>query len=220
MIRMRLTLIVGLLALLALPAAAQTLGQIGNLSDPVPPSLPGFLTGDQSFAYLVFPDEQVSCPEGGCRLESVNMWLDFQEEDLPQVLSLSSGLVDAVWDQEQEAWVPGDRACASQTFEFTITEPGLQVVQCPVEGACGCQPVNEPFFLNLTFLGPATANLVTDGQPQPGIVFWDQGNGWTDMYGLDKTATGKTIIWGDIVCCTYSVGNETSTWSGIKTLYR
>ncbi|HPF36782.1 MAG TPA: hypothetical protein PLH84_15265 [Candidatus Krumholzibacteria bacterium] len=220
MTRLRPFLVVGLLALLAWPAAAQNLASIGNLNEPVPPSLAGLLTGDQSFAYLVFPQEQVSCPERGFRLEFVNMYLDFQADQVPQVLKMSSGLVDAVWDEQQQAWVPGQSACAAQQFELLITEPGLQVVSCPVQGSCGCQTVEQPYFLNLSFLGAAAANLVTDGQPQPGIVYWDQGNGWTDMYGVDKTATGKTIIWGDIVCCAYSVGNENRTWSGVKSLYR
>lgn len=220
MMRHRPFLQLALLALLAAPAVAQTLAQIGNLNDPVPPSLPGLLNGDQSFAYLVFPSEQVSCPEEGFRLERINMYLDFQPDQVPQVVTLNCGLIGAIWDDQQQAWVPGPSVCASEDFEILVTEPGLQVVSCPVQGACGCQPINQPFFLNLTYVGPAAANLVTDGQPQPGIVYWDLGNGYVDMYGVDKTATGKTIIWGDIVCCTYSVGNENSTWSGIKSLYR
>lgn len=218
--RLRPYLLPGLLLLLALPAAAQNLIQIGNLNDPVPPSLPGLLTGDQSFAYLVFPDQQASCQEDGFRLERLNMYLDFEPNQVPQTLVLSSGLVSAVWDPSVDAWVPGEQACASNTFEVRIDQPGLQVVSCPVEGACGCQVLNQPYFLNLKFVGPAAASLVTDGLPEPGIVYWDLGNGYVDMFGVDKTATGKTIIWGDIVCCTTSVGNESSTWSGIKTLFR
>lgn len=220
MTRLRPYFLLGTLLLLALPVSAQNLMQIGNLNEPVAPSLPGLLTGNQSFAYLVFPEEQTSCSEDGFRMERVNMWLDFDQDVVPQTLVLSCGLVTAEWDPQQQAWVPADPACASNSFEVEITEPGLQVVSCPVEGACGCQLRNQPYFINLSFIGPAVANLVVDGEPEPGIVYWDLGNGYVDMYGVDKTATGKTIIWGDIVCCTTSVGNESSTWGGIKTLFR
>ena len=61
------------LVLGATVAWGQTDGQIGNLNDPVPPSVPGILVGDQVFAYLVVPAEQVSCPEGGFILQTVSM---------------------------------------------------------------------------------------------------------------------------------------------------
>ena len=32
---------------------------------------------------LVFPSEQVSCPEGGCALQNVAMWVDFTPEQVP-----------------------------------------------------------------------------------------------------------------------------------------
>ena len=60
--------------------------------------------GDQTFAYLVFPDQQVSCPGGGFALEQVQMLLDFAENQVPATLQVAGGLLAAV--EELKRLVP------------------------------------------------------------------------------------------------------------------
>lgn len=195
-------------------------GQIGNLNSPVPPSVPGLVYGDQSFAYLVYPDEQVSCAQGGFKLESVQMLLDFTSAQIPVLLTIEGGLSDAVWDPSGEFLLPGAPACTSPPVTLEINDPGLHQITVPMNGTCGCYSVNAPYFLVMHFSGPFQANLPVDGLPQPGIVYVNDGNGWFDMNGLKRTSSGKVIIWGDLTCCVPTVGNKSGTWSGVKTLYR
>ncbi|HOX24865.1 MAG TPA: hypothetical protein PLL30_03755 [Candidatus Krumholzibacteria bacterium] len=206
------------LALGAGAALAQSGGRIGNLNDPVPPSVPGLLVGNQVFAYLVMPDEQVACPDGGFILQTVAMTLDFTAEQVPATITVNAGLLDAHLE-DNGFYVPGGEIGTSPEITVTIDAPGLHVIPVPLQGACGCEPTDAPYFLSFRYLGPAVANLAIDDQPAPGIVYLDSGNGYVDMYELGKTSGGKVIIWGDIVCC-IAVGAEPTTWQDVKSLFR
>lgn len=210
-----------LILLTAVPVMAQTgPQQIGNLNPPLDPYLPDLVTGQQSFAYLVRPADQLSCSEPGFRLEALHMWLAFEPIQVPVTFQVDGGLLEAIDDPAFPGPVPGAELCPVPPQTVTVDEPGLFQLTVPVQGACGCRAIEKDFFLNIRLLTPVEALLPTDGQPEPGVVFWNNGNGWEDMDGLDKAAIGKTIIWGDIVCCTNSVGREQATWGRVKALYR
>ncbi|MBU1073252.1 hypothetical protein KKG45_08390, partial [bacterium] len=132
----------------------------------------------------------------------------------------SGGLAEAVWDQALGQFVPGPFICEGLDQVFNFTAPGLYVITVPMDDACGCLAFDEHYFLIIRYHDTFEANLPIDGLPEPGIVYNDKGTGWVDMFDYIKTASGKVIIWGDTVCCAYSVGNEPGTWSEIKSLYR
>ncbi len=211
--------VIALLTMAASPALAQSGGRIGNLNDPVQ-TVPDLLTGNQSFAYLVFPAEQVSCPDGGCALQNVFMYLDFTPEQVPQLITVSGGFISAESDGDG-GWIPGDDICVSPPMQIEILEPGPQVIVIPVADICGCVPVDQPYFLNVNFEDDANGGIPIDNEPQAGVVYWDLGDGYTDMIDVivDKTSDGKVIIWGDILCCIV-VGNEAQSWDNVKSLFR
>ena len=223
---MRLLHRIPLVLLLLLCAAAAPAADylVGNLNPPEPPSAPGILTGDQVFAYLIHPVDQVPPGVNGFQLEAVTMLLDFTPQQLPAFFTVQGGLRKAVYEPSQDAWLPGDPVCQGQTFPYQITEPGLQEIRLPVDPACGCLHTDDYFFLTVTFWDPVVGNLVTDGQPEAGVVYLNDGTGWVDMVNIvpapDKTAGGKVIIWGDILTCEPPVGAEKSAWGHIKSVYR
>jgi hypothetical protein len=206
-----------LIAVLASPAMAQQIGgEIGNLNDPVD-SVPNILLGDQSLAYLVFPGEQVSCPDDGFRLDAVRIWLEFSEDQVPVCLSVSGGLLDAV--PEGDGFVPGDPIYLSEPRLIAINDPGLQVIEVFTDDVASCEILENAYFLALRFLGPAEASLGVDDEPAPGIEFIDSGQGYVDLNGFDRPSGGKIIIWGDIICC-ITTPTERSSWHQIKQLFR
>ncbi|MEZ4388184.1 MAG: hypothetical protein R3D98_11530 [Candidatus Krumholzibacteriia bacterium] len=213
----RFALALFVVCLVAAPLVAQVPGgPVGNLNQPAG-SVPNILFGDQTLAYLIFPSEQVSCPDAGFQLETVRVYLEFTENQVPVTLNVGGGLLRAV--PEGDGYVPGDAIYFTESRPIVINEPGLQLIEVPVGDAATCEAIAEPYFLGLRFDGPAEANLVIDDQPAPGIEFIDSGNGFVDLNGFDKTSGGKVIIWGDIVCCIIT-GTESSSWHGIKQMFR
>ncbi len=212
----RLAIIVGL-ALLAVPALAQDFGgPVGNLNEPAG-SAPNILFGDQTLAYLIFPSEQVSCPNNGFILDTVRVYLEFSQEQVPITLNVAGGLLQAI--QEGDGYVPGDALYLTDPRQIVIEEPGIQLIEVPIGEAAYCQPNDQAYFLGIQFVGPAESSLVIDDQPAPGIEFIDSGNGYVDMYNLDKASGGKVIIWGDIICCIVT-STEGRSWNDIKQLFR
>jgi len=209
-----------LLLLLASTALGQTTFQVGNLNPPVPPAVPDVHMGLESYAYLFYPPESGSCPLGGFRLEAVHMLLEFTPAQVPVTFHAAGGLMSAFWDPAQDMFVPEGPLCDGPPVDFQFTEPGQYEIVLPLEGVCSCQSFDEYYFLSVNYFDPFDADLPTDGQPEAGVVFINNGTGWIDMIDLGKTAGGKVIIWGDLVCCDPSIGNEMSTWSEIKGLYR
>ncbi len=200
--------------------AQPLIGQVGNLNQPID-VVPGLLTGDQMFAYLIDPDAESSCPTTGFMLEAVHMYIDFDVSQVPVTFQVSAGLADAVFDSSGQYLVPGGDVCLSPIQTITITIPGLHQITVPVDPSCGCLPIDQDYFLTFNFFGDIQGQLVIDDQPQPNVVYWNNnGLGWEDMFGIDKTSGGKVIIWGDIVCCTASIGNEDNTWGEVKSLFR
>ncbi len=194
--------------------------QIGNLNPPVPPSVHGLFTGEEGFAYLVYPDSQCTCIEGGFQLESVSMMLEFEPWMLPVTFWVHGGLLEAVFEPADLCWVPGLELCVSAPIEITITTPGEHTITVPMLGVCDCYPMDDYYFLYIEFLDGFDANLLIDDQPLPCIVYNRKvGFDWIDMYWM-KTSGGKGIVFGDIICCEPPIGTEPSTWGAIKSLYR
>ncbi len=210
------------LTVLLLLAAAVALGQpviqVGNLNPPVPPAVPDLHFGQTSYAYLVYPPDQGNCTKGGFKLETLHMYLELTAAQVPVTFDAAAVLREAVWDPGQNGWVPGPPLCGGPLWTFTFDDPGLYVIDLPLDDSCGCEVFDMFYFLSVDFPTFFEADLPVDGLPQEGIVFRNTSGFWEDMFGLGKTATGKVIIWGDLVCCE-PVGNDTSTWSGIKSLY-
>ena len=221
MIRFRLLPMLAVCAVIVLAsvAFAQPIGgQIGNLNPPVS-AVPDILFGDQGFAYLVFPGD-LGFSDPGFMLEAVHMLVDFEQSQIPQLVTVSGGLAHAVWDPTLDLWVPGEVMCSAPPVDYQIIDPGIFELVAPVGAACGCRPINEPYFLIFNFHGPAEGSLAVDDQPLPGFVYLNDGLAWIDMFGLKRTATGKSIIWGDIITCSAPIGVPSSTWGSIKDLYR
>jgi len=213
---MRPLLLALALVVLATPLLAQTQdGQVGNLNPPAG-TAPGILFGDQTLAYLIQPQEQISCPDLGFQLQNVRVYLEFSQEQVPVTLNVAGGLLQAVPDGV--GYVPGDTIFLTDPMPIVITEPGQHLIEVPVDGVASCELIAGAYFLALQFVGPAEASLVIDDQPAPGIEFIDSGNGFVDMNGLDKASGGKVIIWGDIICCVVTA-NEGSTWHQIKQMF-
>jgi len=193
--------------------------QVGNLNPFVPPSVPDLFTGNEKFAYLIFPPDQGTCNEGGIQLETVSMLLEFDPTQVPVTFAVQGGLLDAIWNPAMGRFEPGEEICMGLPEIFEIVEPGLYTITVPVPD-CSCVPWDDYYFLTLEYLDPFEALLPTDGLPEPGIVYNDKGTGWIDMFDLKKTAGGKIIVWGDVICCEPAVGNTTGTWGNVKSLYR
>ena len=200
--------------------AQPLIDQVGNLNPPAG-TVPGLLTGDQMFAYLIDPDVESSCSTTGFMLEAVHMYIEFDPTQVPATFQVSAGLADAVFDPTGQNLVPGGDVCVSPIQTITITTPGLHQVTVPVVPSCGCLPIDEDYFLTFNIFGEVQGQLVIDNQPQPHVVYWNNVGGvWEDMFDVDKTSGGKVIIWGDIVCCSAPIGNEDNTWGEVKSLFR
>ena len=193
--------------------------QIGNLNPPVGPALPDYVHGMTAFAYLVYPPDQATCPEQGFYMESIHMLLEFPAGTEGMAFLMSAALYSAEIDPVDGALKPGAILCLALDVNYMVLDSGLQDMTVPFSP---CVPVqmDDHYFLVMSYDTPLEANLPVDGMPQPGIVFMDDGTGWVDMFSMDKTPAGKSIIWGDITCGIPPVAAEAGTWSGIKSLYQ
>ncbi len=217
---MKMKLTITILLLLAGTAQGQLVFQVGNLNSPVPPAVPDLHMGLESYAYLIYPPDQASCPLGGFKLEAVHMYLEFTASQVPADFQVAGALLGAFWDPSMNMFLPEGPLCEGPVIDYHITEPGLYEIILPMDSTCGCLPFDEHYFLTVNYLTPFEADLPIDNQPEAGVVFNNDGGGWIDMIVFDKTAGGKVIIWGDLVCCDPAIGNEQNTWSEIKGLYR
>jgi len=214
------TSLIVLMLILASVAQGQPAFPVGNLKPIVPPAVEFIHTGQESYAYLIYPPAQGSCTEGGFELLNIHMYLELTPAQVPVTFTASGSLAHADWDPSENQFVPGPPLCTGPEAVYNFTEPGLYVITVPMEDVCECQVFDDYYFLIIRYHDFFEANLPIDGLPQPGIVYNAKGTGWFDMFDYKKTAGGKVIIWGDIVCGDCSVGNQSGTWSGIKSLYR
>ena len=190
---------------------------LGNVNPPAG-VVSDWFTGLESYAYLIVPTEQCSCPVG-FQLESISMLLDFDASMAPVSFEAIGSLLEAVWDPVQGRWVPGAELCAGPPVIIEILDPGIHQITVPLDG-CPCAAMDFPYFLVLHFGTSFLANLVIDGFPAQGVTYNDKGTGWTDLFDWFRKSSGKIITWGDVICCTDVVGDRPSTWGSVKSLYR
>ncbi|MGD9546209.1 MAG: hypothetical protein AB7V45_01555 [Candidatus Krumholzibacteriia bacterium] len=202
------------------PAEATADCQIGNLNDAVGISGPELFTGNETFAYLVNPQDQCGCTEGGFTVETIYQLLYFEPQQVPALLQVVPRLLAVNLDPTTECMFPGPEVCLGQPVTILVEEPGYQLVTVPM-AQCPLQWFDQPYFLSLGYEGGSPAFLAIDDQPAPCVEYVDRGFGWEDMFLIpDKTGGGKHILFGDVVCGALSVDNETGSWGSIKSLYR
>ncbi|MFH1845909.1 MAG: hypothetical protein ABIF77_22220 [bacterium] len=192
-----------------------------TLGNQNPPSflVSGWFIGQERYKYLIFPPEQCACPVG-FQLLNVNMLLSFDATMVPVSFIVRGDLGEAIWDATNGVWVPGSDYFVSGDYIVTIDEPGVYVITVPMDGV-ECAFMDYHYFIGLEFVDPFDADLVIDEFPEIGVTYNDWGSGWYDLYFAFLTkSSGKTIIWGDIICCEPAVDNEAQTWGKIKQLYR
>jgi len=219
-----LALVVGILA--AVPAGliqardgAQVDCQVGNPGVMGQDPVPEIFGGEEEWAYLIYPPEQCDCPQGGFRLLNVNMELAIDPPPGGVDFAAVAILREAIFDPDTDCYVPGDEIYVSPPATFFFQEPGIFLISVPTPDA-SCEIFDEHYFIGLRYLESFMASIITDDQPAPCTTYVDDGNGWRDFYDLRKSAGGKPIIWGDIVCCDAGIPVEDGTWSTVKGLYR
>jgi len=196
------TILLGLVTALAVAALAQEFCSIGNLNDPVGAPVPGIVQGKKAIAYFVVPDNDCGCPDPAVQLQRVFMALHFSPAQVPQQFQVHAGIRPAEPIPGTNHYKPGHWYYESAPVNVFVQAPGPFLLQAPAINARWMN-MDQPYFLTITFDTPLNANIMVDGDDQPGIAWISpDGNDWIDMYSgqLDKTSRGKTIIWGDVLC--------------------
>ncbi len=193
--------------------------QVGNLNPPVAPPAPDIFMGDETYAYHILPAEPCQGNENGFILESISQLLDFNIDQVPADLIVQPALLVADFDSVSGCWVPGAPLYDGPVQTFEIFDSGIFTVQTPTPDAPALL-LADHYFLALRYSGNAMAQLVVDNDPQPCIEFINRGAGWEDLFGQKRSGGGKVIVFGDIVFAPASVGQTTTTWDGVKSLYK
>ncbi len=188
-------ILVGSAALLA-----QVLCQVGNLEDPIGLPVVNVFEGAATYAYLIHPIDQCECPDGFIQLQDAFMWLEFEPMMVPVNFTVRAGIRSAFYNAALNQWEPDLLLYDGAEMMIQVMNPGPFPLAVPAVAAPWIG-INEYVFLTLEFENPFQANLLCDGNDQPGIVYVSpDGLNWVDMFGPDKTSGGKPIIWGDVVC--------------------
>lgn len=193
--------------------------QVGNLNDPVGPPVPGIFMGEEAYAYHIYPADQCDCSQEGFQLESVSQFLFFDDQQFPLTLEVQGALLKADFDAANDCFVPGPLLHEGPIETVIVQDNGTAVIQANTPDCPGF-PLEDHYFLVMRYFGGAEAQLVVDDQPQPCTEYINRGNGWFDLFDRDKSGGGKVIVFGDIVCSPLSIGNTTTSWDGIKSLYK
>ena len=200
-------------------------GLVGNFSNDIGWSIPGWLVGDEEYKYLINPAMDLPNRPVGFQLLSVKMVLNFPEDVIfPYELTAYGDLETAVWDETLGCFVPGAEECIGPLTTITIPHTGLWAIELPMPD-CNCAFIYDPagtpymYLLSVHFVGPVTADLITDDFPL-GCTSWNNwGEGWVDLVN-DSGFPGELIIWGDVNCCNDAVGVEVDSWGDIKSMFR
>ncbi len=204
-------------------------GLVGNAYNPIGGSVSGWLVGDEAYKYLFNPAEDhpenlLDCPTG-FQLLSIGMVLDFPDDlDYPHVFMAYGDLESAVWDEVLECYVPGAEECTGPLTTFTINGPGSRVIELLMPD-CACANIYGPggvsynYMLSVHFVGPVTADILTDAFPV-GCTSWNNyGFGWDDLV-IDIGFPGELLMFGNVTCCDEPVATEGKTWGDVKSLFR
>ena len=196
---------------------------IGNLN-PAAFLLSGWFTGQESYAVVFDPSQQVQC-DNGFEALSVNMILGFDATQVPVTFDVYAGLGTAVWDAASGCFVPGDMECQGETFTVTIDVAGNYNITIPL--ACDCAFLYDPtgapykYYLSMTYPTAFSAQVVSDGVPASCLTFNDFGAGYEDLNDyFGPGGFGNVNLSGESVCCDTPVATENRTWGDIKSLFR
>jgi len=193
---------------------------VGNLNPPAFLLSPWF-TGQESYAVMFNPSEQVTC-EVGFQLTTVHMYLHFVAADLPVTFEVYADLGSAALDATG-CLIPGDENCTGATYTVTIDVEGTYDIAIPIECECAYiyGPTGDPniYYLSMHFPTPFTAWVVTDGVQAACTSYNDAGAGWEDLEPF-FTEFGNINMFGEVICCSDPVATEGSSWGDLKSLFR
>lgn len=84
-----------------------------------------------------------------------------------------------------------------------------------------CASMDEPFFITVDFLYGTSdrVNIVGGGDAEACVSYNNWGDGWVDLVADIGFLDGLTI-WAESDCCYSPIGNDTSSWGSVKSLYR
>ncbi len=187
-----------LVLMIAVLVIAEEFCIIGNMGDPVGPPLINVLHGQESYAYLVKPSEECSSQGEVFELLKLHMMLDFFTEQVPVDFTCRAEFLKA-HEVQPGQFVPSEIIYSSPTARFQFDQPGIQMIEVGTPGFDG-QIMDDVYFIAIRFESPFEGNLPIDSFPEPGVAFRNAGSGWVDMDTLGRSASGKIIAWGDIVC--------------------
>jgi len=203
---------------LPLNYAVPTPETVGNLN-PAQWLLGGWFVGQESYAFIFNPSEQLTC-QMGFQLTQVHMLLDFAG---PVTFDVYADLGSAVIDPATGCTYPGEENCTGATYTVTIAAAGTYDIAIPIE--CECAYIYDVtgapyiYYLSMHFPTAFDAQVVTDGIQAACTSYNDWGQGWqdlTDYFG----SYGNVNMWGDVICCTDPVGVEETSWGDVKSLFR
>ncbi len=100
-----------------------------------------------------------------------------------------------------------------------ITSPGVYDVAVPCDFVCA--ESGQDYFLVVDFVSGVAPglDLVGGGTGHDCATWNDWGAGWIDLVGSMGFLNDLTI-WADLDCCYQAIPNASSTWGGIKAIYR
>jgi len=210
-----------LILLVAVLVIAEDFCIIGNMGDPVGPPLFDLLHGQEAYAYLVKPSEECSSQEEVFELLKLNMLLDFFIEQVP-VNFICRAEFRKAFEVEPGQFVPAELIYSSPEVMLYIPQPGITRIEVGTPEFTE-QIMDDQYFIVIRFESPFEGNLPIDNLPEPGVAFRNDGSGWVDMDTFDRSASGKIIAWGDIVCSpagSSSVEPDPGvSWGYVKTLF-
>jgi len=193
---------------------------VGNLNSPMW-LLGGWFAGQESYAYIFNPSEQVTCVSG-FQVTTVHMYMDFEVADVPVTFDVYADMGSAVTNAAG-CWIPGPEECTGALYTVTIDVAGTYDIAIPLD--CECAYIFDNtgapyiYYLSMHYPTAFTARVVSDGLQAACVNYNDWGTGWED---LDPyfTTYGALNIWADVVCCSDPVAIEERSWGDIKSLFR
>jgi len=210
-----------LILMIAVLVVAEDFCIIGNMGDPVGPPLFDILHGMESYAYLVRPGEECSSQEEVFELLKMHMLLDFFTDQVPVNFTCRAGFLKAL-EIEPGQFVPDDLLYSSQPATFQFIQPGIHMIEIDTP-EFDEQVLDGEYFIAIHFETPFEGNLPIDNLPEPGVAYRNDGSGWVDMDTFDRSASGKIIAWGDIVCSPAGASSVEPdpgvSWGYVKSLF-
>ena len=195
---------------------------LGNLNDPVN-EMADWAYGNEAYTYVINSDQVESCPGGFAPL-SVSFYMTFEVEDLPMTFPIQGALRMSILDAAGNK-IPGDRVLETPTYEVTLEEAGEYELIIPFdETTLTCVDGDGPWFgelyLPVSFPDGQLPGILADENPLPGTSFYNYFLlGWEDLVEA-YSWTGGAVVRVNAACCEGSVPTESSTFGGMKSLYR